>query len=330
MLRIIQLLQDGEFHSGEELGEKLSLTRSAIWKIVKQLSLWGVEVESRTGKGYRILGGLDLLNQNRIQTYIEKEYLEKIDVFDIFLDLSSTNDYLLQIKNNSIKLHSNCVCLAEKQTKGRGRLGRQWISPFARNIYLSVLWHFQKDMSELSGLSLIVAITLIKTLHKFGIHDHIGVKWPNDVLWKNQKLAGTLIEMTGEMHNMSKAVIGIGLNIQMPEKEAGKIDQPFTDMYKITQTLPDRNQLTGTLLNDLIQALVLFQSEGFVPFLSEWKKYDLTYLKSVSIHHPHFEFQGKSLGINETGQFLLKTEEGVIKSFSTGDVSLRLKSEAIN
>lgn len=326
MLRVIQLLEDGEFHSGEALGKHLNLTRSAVWKLIKQLSNWGIEIESRTGKGYRIPQGLTLLNKTLIQNFIQSPQLHKIDEIEIFLSLPSTSDYLIAKPKETFK---NCICLAERQTQGRGRRGRQWTSPFATNLYLSLLWHWTKDVSELSGLSLVLSLSLLQTLKQFGITEHIGLKWPNDILWKNkEKLAGILIELTGESHNISRTVIGIGLNTAMPKNNTFNITQPYTDMQTITQQLPDRNQLAGVLLNELIKTISIFQEQGFAPFIQEWKKHDLTFAKSVSITTPTLTLQGIGRGINHKGDFLLETSDKMIHSFSMGEVSLRLIEKA--
>jgi BirA family transcriptional regulator, biotin operon repressor / biotin---[acetyl-CoA-carboxylase] ligase len=348
MLRIVRLLCDGEYHSGEELGKTLNITRSAIWKLVKQLSQWDLEVESRTGLGYRIPNGLKLLDIPSIQNHIEAKQLALLDKIEIFTTLPSTNDYLMNKKSEPKETcaqvqFQNQACFAEMQTQGKGRLGRPWYSPFAKNIYLSLLWHFPKDISELSGLSLATATAILKTLQKFGIAE-AGLKWPNDILWKNQKLAGTLIEVSGEAHDTTRTVIGIGLNVAVCCPTTQKINQPWTDLQTIldantnsklqkeqeeslkAKSILDRNRLSGLLLNELIQTLTLFQEEGLRPFLPYWQEHDLSKNKAVSLITPHHVQKGLCLGINDRGYCLLKTENGEILSFSTGEISLRLAS----
>lgn len=339
MIRIIKLLSDGQFHSGETLGQELNLTRSAIWKLVKQLSLWDISVETRSGKGYRIQDGLNLLDLPSIKSHIESENLKKLSDIEIFLELPSTNDYLLngpfqssngsvQPSNGSVQLSNgpfqHRVCLAERQTKGRGRSKRTWFSPFAKNIALSILWYFPKDVSELSGLSLAIGVATLKTLHRLGIIENLMLKWPNDILWKNQKIGGILIELTGETHHISRTVIGVGLNIDVPKHYDDKIDQPWINLESIIEHKLDRNLLTGLLLNELLNALQLFQEQGLTPFLEFWKKHDLTYGKTISIITPSGLLQGKSLGVNDKGHLLLQTKDQEIKAFSSGEVSLRL------
>lgn len=326
---LIQILSDGEFHSGERLGKQLSLTRSAIWKLIKQLAGWDLEIESVTNKGYCIPGGLTLLETAKISSFIkgsQKSQLEQIEIFD---SLPSTNDYLLNVKSTNASPEApkkNRACFAEKQTQGKSRRGRAWVSPFAKNIYLSLLWHFEKDPSELSGLSLAIAIATVETLHAFGIAQDLGIKWPNDVLWENHKLAGILIELSGEANGVCSAVIGVGLNVNMPNSALydRNISQPWTDLQRLTDQKIDRNKLAGMLLNNLIATAALFQKQGLTAFLPQWQKLDLTLNKPVTIITNTTELEGIGRGINEHGHFLLEIKPGQIKHFASGEVSLRL------
>lgn len=328
---LIQILSDGEFHSGERLGKTLSVTRSAIWKLIKQLATWDLEIESVTNKGYCIPGGLTLLEASKISPFIAPEKAElnlpvEIEIFD---SLPSTNDYLLNLKPTSASpetFNQNRACFAEKQTHGKSRRGRSWVSPFAKNIYLSLLWHFEKDPSELSGLSLAIAIATVETLHAFGITKDLGIKWPNDVLWENHKLAGILIELSGEANDVCSAVIGVGLNVKMTNSDLydRNISQPWIDLQRLTDQTIDRNKLAGMLLNNLIKTASVFQKQGLSAFLPQWQKLDLTFNKPVTIITNTTELQGMGRGINEHGHFLLEIEPGQIKHFASGEVSLRL------
>ncbi len=318
--KLIQILSDGKFHSGERLGAELSLSRSAIWKLIKQFAAWDLEVQSITNKGYCIAGGLSLLETTKILPFIKKVQQSQLQQIEIFDSLPSTNDYLLNLQPTH-----NRACFAEKQTQGKGRRGRTWVSPFANNIYLSLLWHFEKDPSELSGLSLAIAIATIETLHAFGVKKNFGIKWPNDVLCENHKLAGILIELSGEVNDICRAVIGIGLNVSMPRCAAADhtISQPWIDLEKLTNQKIDRNKLAGMLLNDLVAAAAIFQKKGLSAFMPKWQQLDLTFNKHVTIIANTTEFKGIGRGINEHGHFLLEIKPGLIKSFASGEVSLR-------
>lgn len=319
---LLQELADGEYHSGEEIGNDLGLTRAAIWKLIKTLNEWGVDIESSTKKGYRIPEGLELLDKKKILKYLEpnsRSILQRLDIFD---SLTSTNDFLLQTIKEKPSVAQ--ACFAERQTAGKGRRGRSWYSPFGTNIYLSLLWQFEKDLSQLAGLSLVIAIGVINALQQYGIKDHIGLKWPNDILWQHKKLCGILIETRGEVSEALNTVIGIGLNVSMPNSMKEKIDQPWVDIKQITSGDIHRNQLAGLILNNLLLVIAQFEQYGIKPFIVQWRQFDLTRDKKISLHTASEKFTGIARGINESGCILLEDSAGKIQHFSIGEVSLRL------
>lgn len=318
--KLLFLLCDGNFHSGAQLGEALGLTRSAIWKLVKKMSDFGLTIEAITNKGYRIPGGVSLLEKNKVLSFVETHHQRSLEALEIFDSISSTNDYLLQIRPPI-----NTACFAETQTAGRGRRGRSWISPFAKNIYLSLLWTFPSDPSVLTGLSLAIAVSLVETLRTFGIVKNLGIKWPNDILSDHQKLAGILVEIAGEAQSNCHAVIGIGVNVDMgSHPKADHIGQTWTDLRTLYEAPIDRNQIAGLLLNDLIKNVEVYQTLGFSAFIERWQQLDLTENKPVSIITPTHTITGIGRGIHKNGQFMIENESGVIQYFSSGEVSLRL------
>jgi BirA family transcriptional regulator, biotin operon repressor / biotin---[acetyl-CoA-carboxylase] ligase len=319
--QILTILNDGNFHSGSDLGKKLSMTRSAIWKLIKQLEKFGIAVETKTNLGYKITHSLELMDKKLLGKYISaphKQYLNKTIIFD---ELPSTNSYLL----GQAKTDPNCkecICLAESQTAGRGRLGRRWVSPYARNILLSLLWHFVKEPDELGGLSIAIAVTVVEALKHYGIKQDIKVKWPNDIMWQGCKLAGILIEVSGEAHHAYNTVIGIGLNVNMPEKFGQDIGQSWCDIAQITNTTPQRNKLIGMLIDQLLTTMTIFQKDGLHPFLKKWRDLDISYGQKVTIITPHKKFVGIARGINDKGHFLLEDKSGKLQSFAAGEVTL--------
>ena len=337
---LLRTLSDGNYHSGSILGKKLNLTRSAIWKIIKQIRNYGINVEAKTNLGYRIPEGLELLDKKKILQYLNIKHDFDPDKILIFDELPSTNTYLIELiktkknkyrgdkinpSNSEIRLGSEeYICFAEHQTAGKGRLGRKWFSPFAQNIYLSILWQFFREPHELSGLGLVTAVTIVETLKDYGIKNGLSLKWPNDVLWQNRKLAGILIELSGETHHVYNAIIGVGLNVNMPQKIEEKIDQPWCDVAQITNSIPKRNKLAGLLLNHLLSALTIYQNLGLKPFIKKWQKLDATYGKKVTIITPQQKILGVGLGIDEKGYFLLKDNHNKILTFASGEISLKL------
>lgn len=314
---LLELLSDGVFHSGSNLGKNLCLTRGAIWKLIKQLNKYDIEIEAKTHLGYRIPGGLELLDKKIICNYIKSKYKDFSNNMIILDETASTNPYA---KENNVN-----ICLAESQSEGRGRLGKKWFSPYGKNIYLSLLYNFVKEPSELSGLSLAIAIAVASTLESYGIKKNISLKWPNDVLWQKRKIAGILIDVYGEANCSCQAVIGVGLNVKMKQKTYLEINQPWCDVAQIINDVPQRNKLAGLLINELLSAATEFQKNGLKSFLKKWKELDIAYGNKVTITTSQKQkISGIGQGVNDKGHFLLKDSSGKIQCFAAGEVSLKI------
>lgn len=317
-VKLVNILNDGHYHDGSTIGESLKLTRGAVWKAIKKLESYGIKIDSIKGKGYALLEPLVLLEQKKIQ---RKLVVKKKINFSIFESIDSTNEYLKLFKQN----HSIKICIAEQQAQGKGRLGREWYSPFGKNIYLSCLYPFQKDVSELAGLSLVVSLAMMRTLKSYGLSDLLFVKWPNDILYEHKKLSGSLIEIQAESHGASHAVIGIGINVNMLNDER-HIAQAWTSMQKILGSYIDRNDLCSRLINNLLSYLQQFDSQGFSRFITEWMQSDCLTNQIVTLKNLDQEIKGKVTGINEQGHLLLQLTDGTVQAFSSGDTSVVRKS----
>lgn len=317
---LISLLADGKFHSGEELGQSLSLTRSAIWKITKQLTDLGINLHRIKGKGYQLPSGMDLLNDEKISSRISGETRQQINLL-VLSEVDSTNQYLLEARS---KLPSGTILFAEYQSKGRGRQQRKWLSPFGANLYCSLLWKFNKDPSELNGLSLATGVALVNALERCGLRN-LQLKWPNDLLWQYQKFAGILIEMTAETNSRTEIVIGVGINVHMPNIK--EINSDWIDVSTILGQKLDRNLLATYLIEELIEMVATFENKGFAPFVKSWQALDAFYDLPVKIIMPHSEVSGFAKGITESGEFLLQPDSNKqVLKFLHGDVSLRKQS----
>lgn len=318
--RLLNILSDGEFHSGEALGKQLGITRSAVWKIFQQLPKLGIHLKAVNKQGCRLNDRFELLDKDIINEQLSAKAQQVITQLDLLESVNSTNTHLLDQAKSGVK--SGHVCLAEHQSAGRGRRGREWVSPYGRNIYLSVLWCFDADPAALSGLSLAVGVAIIRALKAYGLQD-LGLKWPNDVLCKGQKLAGTLIELFGESHQSTTAVIGVGLNVSMPDASTVKTDMPWIDVAQIAGNQPARNQLAGLLLNELVQMLMVFEEEGFAAFLADYRREDALQGQSVKLLLPTGELSGMVQGVSSQGELLLRDGQGESQAFTQGEVSVR-------
>jgi len=311
---LIKQLANGEFNSGELLGELVGVSRSAVANHIKYLTNIGLDVFSVKGRGYRLAAPLLLLDQNKILDLIGQESNNIVEVVSV---IDSTNTY---VKERLDDLPQGFVCLAEAQTHGRGRRGKTWVSPFGSSIYMSMAWTFSGGYQSIAGLSLLVGIAINRSLAQVGVVD-CKLKWPNDVYYNLKKLAGILVEVEGQVGSHASAVIGIGINIDLPIC-VDEIDQPFVDLVSITQKPVNRNELAGLIIVTLTKMLKQFEVEGLAPFLPEWKDADLFYNEYVYLESGSNRIQGLSKGINESGALLLDNG-GKVTAHHGGEISVR-------
>ncbi len=322
MLRnLLTILADGNFHSGEELGNQLGVTRAAVWKQLKKLEALNIPLSSVKGKGYRLSDAIELLDQEAIEEKIEG----RLDCLEVLLNTESTNSYLLN--KASDHMGKRYAVLAEKQESGRGRRGRTWVSPFGKNIYLSMLWSFSGGLGSLEGLSLVIAIAVERALAELGVAD-AKLKWPNDVYLNDKKLAGILLEVSGEYSGYCQVVIGIGLNIKLSDYDAESIDQPWAQLSEHLGGI-DRNSVAAAVINQLIKAIEQFDKQGFESFQDYWLSKDAFIDQEVNLVLPNNVCTGIAKGVNSKGQLLLQTATG-LEVVNAGELSLRLKNASIN
>jgi BirA family biotin operon repressor/biotin-[acetyl-CoA-carboxylase] ligase len=258
------------------------------------------------------------LDETRIQSALAQHAADfSIQVFE---QLDSTNTYLIQQAQLGAS-HASCVA-TEAQLAGRGRHGRAWQSSSGGSLTFSLLWRFDSPMRQLEGLSLAVGVALIRVLREMGLCE-AKLKWPNDILHHFHKLGGVLIETGSEADNKSYAVIGIGINIQLPDAIRDEIGQAVTDWVGIMKTAIDRNELLADLLLHLSEVLKQFEKNGLASLRDEWLSYHAYQNKNVRLVWPNgAEEQGRVISIAENGALLLETSEGE-KQFSVGEISLR-------
>ena len=323
---ILQTLCDGEFHSGEELASQMGISRTAVWKRLQHtIAELGIEIEAVRGKGYRLTRPLEILSREAIQQTLTQENLPQPPRLDIHTVTDSTNQRLLDDSiTGTPAAPSGSICLAEYQTAGRGRRGRQWTSPFGSNIYLSMLHRTAKGPAALGGLSIAAGLTVARILRQAG-GDEIGLEWPNDLLWRGRKLAGLLVEVAGEQAGPSRAVIGLGINLRLSKQQGDGIDQPWVDLEEIlATTLPSRNLLAAQLIGGLLEMTRRFEQHGLSPWLDQWREFDLYQDQPVELIMGDRRHPGICRGINENGALLLE-QQGQITTHHGGEVSLRGK-----
>ena len=313
---ILHLLADGQFHSGEVLAQRFKVTRATIWNAVKHAESLGVEVFSVRGRGYKLPQAIELLDKNLVLAAIgEQREWFNVQLLD---EVASTNTYLMQQKGVA---HATCIA-AHVQTKGKGRRGRTWVSQLGASLTFSLLWRFQCGAAALSGLSLAVGVALIRAFNSLGVND-AQLKWPNDVLVDGKKLAGILIELQGDLEGPSAAVIGVGVNLNLPKNVLNSIDQPAIDLVAMSAKSINQSELLGVILKHLADVLSAFESHGFIGLRDEWLSYHAYQNKPVRMLLPNgTDVQGVVKSVADDGILLVETALG-LQRFSAGEISLR-------
>lgn len=316
-LQILDYLADGKCHSGSTIGEQLNISRTAIWKQINQLVELGLTIQRIPQKGYQLNPPFIPLQEARIRQHLTQSSMQRSIDCHIFSEIDSTNRYLKDVEY----AHAISVCCAEKQTRGRGRFGRHWESPFGENIYFSSRWELNCCPSKLSGLSLVISLTILESLKKNHINQDIRVKWPNDLLWQDKKLCGILIEITAETNGFTNVIIGIGLNVNTATQNQPLADKPWCSLHEITGKHYDRNKLIADLLWELDHNLETFLQNGFKLFHERWQQHDYLDGQHITVSQARGSISGYASGVTDQGLLCLIDDNGHEHHLSSGDTS---------
>lgn len=316
---LLTALAGGGTVSGSQLAERTGVTRAAIWKQVESLRARGVPVQSQGTAGYRLPWPLQLLALPAIHAALPAAAAKALGTLELHWDIDSTSS---EIQRRASSLPDLSMILAESQSAGRGRRGRSWLSPPGLNIYLSCLKRFDAGFASLSGLSLAVGVIVMRALSALGIAG-AGLKWPNDVLSDGGKLAGILVELSGEYQGPCAAIIGVGLNVRLTPALREQAGQPVNDLVSLAGGVaPDRNQVAATLIGALVEGLRQFEREGFAAFIDEYASHDLLRGQPLRVQGALGEWEGTGAGVDARGALLLQTRDG-LRSIDSADVSVR-------
>lgn len=247
------------------------------------------------------------------QAAIAAEFPDLVVSYHASID--STNQHLLGLGSGA----QGVLCIAETQTAGRGRRGRQWISPVGRSLSISLGWPTRRSLGELGGLSLVAGVAIVQTLHRAGAEE-VGLKWPNDVLARGAKICGILTELINTPDTRT-AVIGFGVNVQLTDQEIADVEQPVIDLSRLGVAV-DRTTLTIDLVRNLKEALQRFEQHGFADFIPQYAELHLYHDQEVNIHQGSTLISGRVAGIDEDGALILQGAAGE-QRFLAGEVSLR-------
>lgn len=316
---LLRLLADGELRSGQELAELMGVSRTAVWKQLQKLEGLGIELETIKGAGYRLPGGLELLDETQVRAALSPEADALLQTLSLSLESDSTNAEAM--RHIDAGAGSGWVFSTEQQSAGRGRRGRDWVSPFGRNLYVSVIWSFDGGAAALEGLSLAVGVAVARALDEVGM-SRASLKWPNDILVDGAKLGGILLEMSGDAAGPCSVVVGVGLNVAMPDTVAGHIEQSWTDATRAAGRPVSRNALLAALLNHLLPLLSGFAEHGFTGWREPWLALDAFAGEPVVMLMGERRLAGIARGVDDRGALQLETGTGV-QSLYGGEISLR-------
>jgi len=323
--QLLALLADGEPLSGVGLAVQGGVTRAAIWKQVEALRARGVPIEARGGAGYCLPWPLQMLDTKRIRAALPAPLARALGGLEVHWELDSTSSEL-QRRGNAAKDLS--VVLAETQRAGRGRRGREWLSPPGLNLYLSCLKRFESGFAALSGLSLAIGVIVLRALESLGIAG-VGLKWPNDVLavaggGVGGKLGGILVELSGEYQGPCAAIIGIGLNLRLTPALHEQAGQSVCDLATLADgTPPDRNRAAAALIAALVEGLRQFERDGFAAFVDDYARHDLLRGQPLQLSGALGVFDGMGAGVDARGALQVRMADGSVRRIDSADVTVR-------
>jgi BirA family biotin operon repressor/biotin-[acetyl-CoA-carboxylase] ligase len=323
LLPLLRQLSDGRFHSGQALAERFGLSRASVCNALACAQEMGVRVHAVQGRGYRLAEAVEWLDAEVVRDELgdlrERYRLSVVDVVD------STNVALMRDALSGAP--SGSVLCAEHQLQGKGRRGRAWRSALGGSLTFSILWRFERGIHEISGLSLAVGLAVARAVNRYSAYP-VGLKWPNDVLLDYRKLAGILVEVQGDLHGPSFAVVGIGLNVNLGPRQREEIDQAVVDLMEMG-VRTGRNRLLAACLQELDSVVDVLRRQGFAGLRDAWMQLDAYAGRPVRLSMPDgLSWIGHAQGVDPTGAFVLRDETGRHRVYSGGEIQLRPLGEA--
>lgn len=318
--QLLAALATGEAISGAGLATQTGVTRAAIWKQVEALRARGVPIEAQGAAGYRLPWPLQMLDVEVVRAALPAPVVASLGTLEVHWELDSTST---ELQRRGALAPDFSVLLAETQTAGRGRRGRQWLSPPGLNVYLSCLKRFDRGFAALGGLSLAIGVIVMRTLESLGVGG-AGLKWPNDILTPTGKLGGILVELSGEYQGPCAAVIGIGLNVRLTPALREQAGQAASDMAELSSgDPPDRNAIAAALIAALVEGLRAFERHGFEGFTDEYARHDLLNGQLLQLTGGLGAFDGQGAGVDARGALQVRMSDGSLRLVDSADVTVR-------
>ena len=309
--KIIDILRsENNYISGETISKKLGISRTAVWKHIKNLKKNGYEIISFTKKGYMLLSEPDNISPTKIQTYLNTGFVAQNIIYKD--EVSSTND---EAKKNA-DMPDGSLFIADKQTAGKGRLGRSWVSPRGTGIWMSLLLKPDIPLSDISQLTLVAGIATSRA-----IGNNSMIKWPNDIVIGTKKVCGILTEMSAETDRINYVICGIGINVNTPDFPA-ELKNKASSILIETGKETDRCSLIAKVMNEFEPLYKKFIREGFSPFCNDYKKSCITIGREINVSYHGKDLSGTAVDIEKNGGLVIDTASQTV-TVTSGEVSVR-------
>jgi BirA family biotin operon repressor/biotin-[acetyl-CoA-carboxylase] ligase len=327
--RVVRLLADGALHSGARIAAELGVTRAAVWKTIDELRTRGVDVHSEPRRGYRLPQPVELLDVDRLHAAARELGRTLPAHTAVRFEVGSTNEVLYT--GDGATSATPQLLFAEWQTAGRGRRGRSWLAPFGSGLTFSVGWSFDELPADLPALGLAMGVCVVRALRTLGAHE-VALKWPNDIVWRQRKLGGLLLQMRSEASGPAYVVVGLGLNLRLPQSTRQQLlamppaTAPADILEACAGALPARTRIAAAVACEMLAGLAEFGDAGFAPFSAEWAAADSLRDAGVEVIRHDGSLCGIARGAAADGSLRVETAPGVIEQVHAGDVSLRAQA----
>lgn len=321
---VLRLLKEHlpEYVSGEELCKKLEVSRTAVWKHIQALREDGYEIEARPRVGYLLVGIPDRLYAEEIRDGLTTEFIGR-QVF-YCSSVSSTNDLAKKLSSQGVGVSDGSIVVAEEQTGGRGRLGREWFSLKYKAICFSLILFPPVNPSEVAQVTMVTAVALAVAIRK-ETGAPVGIKWPNDLMVGGKKLCGILAELGAEIDKINYLVVGAGININQVLREFPEEVREIATSLKIEiGSTVNRVKLLQAVLSEFERWYRIWLKKGFSEILVKWKEMSVSLHRPVRIYAMDKSWVGWAEDVDQDGALLLRLPDGELQRVVVGDVSLRV------
>lgn len=313
-----KLREEKGFLSGEELSNKLGVTRTAIWKHINELRKEGYIIDSSSKKGYKLIALPDVVDVREIVLPQNQKIGRQ---FVHFEEIDSTSSYAKKIGNEGCQ--HGTVVVAERQTLGRGRTGREWQSDSNHGLWFSIVLRPELEPEQIQIVTLAASVAVVEGIaREQGIN--CGIKWPNDIILGNSKLCGILTELSAEPGHVNYLVVGIGINVNQDQNDFDPgLQNKATSLKLHTGNNVSRVKLLGSILTSFEEIYNIMLEGNTDEILNRWNKYSVTIGKEVKIIYRGMEYYGTAQSIASDGKLVVKCKDGTEKEISAGEVQVR-------